>query len=354
MAIPHRVDTLARRWIGALATLTGTALLGACAGTTTAPAGAGPLSIAEQGSFFVGGSDRASNTLSDVPGFAPVGTVSVDQMYVRYQVPEKSSGPPLVFVHGCCLTGKTWESTPDGRMGWDEAFLRRGHPTYVVDQAARGRSAADPSPIVAVKLGQQTPHSLPVIFSAGRESAWSIFRFGPHYPKAFDGMRYPLEAQGQLWKQMVPDLSRALPTPNPTVAALSQLSARLGLAVLVSHSQSGPYPFQVVTQDRTGVAGIVSIEPVSCPSPDSDMQPYARLPILVLWGDYTADSPFWAPRVKACADFVKAANAAGARARQVMLADEGMPGQTHMLMQDRNSLQIADWLAAWMRGHWPR
>ena len=49
--------------------------------------------------------------------------------------------PPLVLIHGCCLTGKTWETTPDGRMGWDEYLVRRGFPTYVIDQAWRGRSA---------------------------------------------------------------------------------------------------------------------------------------------------------------------------------------------------------------------
>ncbi len=31
-----------------------------------------------------------------------------------------------------------------------------------------------------------------------------------------------------------------------------------------------------------------------------------------------------------------------------MLADVGMPGASHMLMQDRNSLQVADWLLGWI------
>ncbi|MFC7556855.1 hypothetical protein ACFQU7_38550 [Pseudoroseomonas wenyumeiae] len=82
---------------------------------------------------------------------------------------------------------------------------------------------------------------------------------------------------------MVPDWANAMPTPNPTVPALSELAVRLGSTVLVSHSQSGIYPFQTAALNRQGIAGIVSIEPGSCPSATGDMKPYATLPILVLW-----------------------------------------------------------------------
>jgi pimeloyl-ACP methyl ester carboxylesterase len=343
----------AHRLLARTLAATAVLLMVAC-GTVSAPRGLdSPLTLAGQGSFFVGGRELKSETLSAVPGFSPEGTITVDQMYVRYQLPDRIAGRPIVLIHGCCLTGKTWESTPDGRMGWDEFFLRQGHSVYVIDQAARGRSAADPSAIVAARQGKLPSGHLPAIFSAGREGAWTIFRFGPAYPQTFPGMKYPLEAQAELWKQMVPDLSRALPNPNPTVPALSQLAGRIGGAVLLAHSQSGPYPFQAAALDRQGIAGIVSIEPVACPSATADMTPYKGLPILVLWGDYVNNSPFWAPRVKACGDFVRAASAAGAKAQMVMLADEGMPGQSHMLMQDRNSLQVAQWLDRWIAGHAP-
>src|SRR5262245_15067376 len=46
----------------------------------------GPLVIASQGSFFVGGRDVYSETLSTLPAFPPNGTITVDQMYVHYQI----------------------------------------------------------------------------------------------------------------------------------------------------------------------------------------------------------------------------------------------------------------------------
>ena len=45
------------------------------------------------------------------------------------------------MIHGGSQTGTNFTGTPDGREGWAQYFLRRGHAVYVVDQVARGRSA---------------------------------------------------------------------------------------------------------------------------------------------------------------------------------------------------------------------
>ncbi len=137
--------------------------------------------------------------------------------------------------------------------------------------------------------------------------------------------------------------------PNPTVPGLSELAKRLKGAVLVSHSQSGIYPFQTAALDRTGIRALVAIEPAACPDPaKDDLAPYKDLPILVLFGDYVDASPRWAPRLKQCRSFVAAANAAGGRAELILLPEIGIHGNSHMLMQDKNSLDIADWLAGWI------
>lgn len=333
-------DLLAR-----LAALALTLVLAACAAPGNV---AGPLSIDRQGSFFIGGRAVKSDTLSTLPAYASAGTVTVDQMYVRYQVPTGASRLPLTLIHGCCLTGKTWETTPDGRMGWDEYFVRRGHPVYVVDQVSRGRSAANATAVTAVRAGKRPAADTPPVFMAGQEAAWAIFRFGPEYPKVFPGMLFPLEAIDEFWKQMVPDWIGTLPTPNPTVPALSELAGRLGSTVLVSHSQSGIYPFQTIARSEAGIAGIVSIEPGTCPAADGDLKPYLKVPILILWGDYVDLSSRWAPRLKACRAFAEAATRAGGRVENVVLPELGMKGGSHMLMQDRNSLEVADWLYAWI------
>ena len=78
----------------------------------------GPLTIASQGSFFVGGEKKQ---LPQPPAGSPGaafggGEIMVHQMYVQYQIPARGERHvPVVMVHGCCLSSKTWETTPDGR-----------------------------------------------------------------------------------------------------------------------------------------------------------------------------------------------------------------------------------------------
>jgi pimeloyl-ACP methyl ester carboxylesterase len=308
-----------------------------------------PLTIAKQGSFFVGGRDITSDTLSTLPQADPKGTVTVEQMYVQYQVPVRPSSTSVVFIHGCCLTGAEWETTPDGRMGWAEYFVRKGFPTYVVDQAARGRSAANAASVGAVKTGKLPPDALPSGFSVGREFAWALFRFGPRYPEAYPGLQFPLEAQDELWKQMVPDWAYSMSTPNPTVPSLGLLSGRLGKTVLISHSQSGIYPFQAVAGGADGIAAIVAVEPTACPAANLDAKRYATIPILLLYGDFIVESPPWAAHYAACKAFAASVNAAGGHVDVVETTQLGMHGNSHMLMQDRNNLKIADVVTDWIK-----
>jgi pimeloyl-ACP methyl ester carboxylesterase len=308
----------------------------------------GPTTVTKQGSFFVGGKDIESNTLSTIPAYAQSGTITVDQMYVRYQTPLNAKKNSVVLIHGCCLTGTTWETTPDGRIGWDEYFLKRGYPTYVIDQSGRGRSAVDATAMNAVKMNKESPDELPIVFAASHESVWAGFRFGPEYPKVYENMQYPIASQKGLWQQMVSDWAYSLPTPNPTVPALSQLAKQLNKTVLISHSQSGIYPFQAAAMSNEGISGIISIEPAQCPAADGDLTPYTKIPFMVMFGDYIERSPRWVPRLKACREFVQKTNQAGGRAELLVLPEIGIKGNTHMLMQDSNSIQIADILASWI------
>src|SRR5580765_1315110 len=99
-----------------------------------------PLVLKAQGSFFIGG-EKVEQTAGELGDLGPGGHISINQMYVRYMVPQSGAGNvPVVMVHGATLTGKSWETTPDGRMGWDEYFVRHAYPVYVPDQVGRGRS----------------------------------------------------------------------------------------------------------------------------------------------------------------------------------------------------------------------
>ena len=167
---------------------------------------------------------------------------------------------PVVMVHGCCLSSKTWETTPDGRMGWDEYFLRQDRSVYLADQVSRARSGFDSTVIGAVKSGAQPPSALPDVLSASHQVAWTVFRFGPRFGEAFPDGQFPIEAVDELYKQMIPDLNALLPTPNPTWTNMAALAKQLNGAVLMGHSESGFFPEQAALIDASGIRGMISIE----------------------------------------------------------------------------------------------
>ena len=114
----------------------------------------GPVTLEDQGSFFVGGvakiTDYATIPVAPPGQQAPPPTpqqITIGQMYVQFQTPAKRSAPgwPVIMVHGSTHTGAALESTPDGREGWYPYFVRKGVSTYVVDQSGRGRSGFDQS-----------------------------------------------------------------------------------------------------------------------------------------------------------------------------------------------------------------
>jgi hypothetical protein len=310
----------------------------------------GPLSLASEGSFFIGGQNETTNGLSYPP--TTNATWTLYQMYVQYQRPAKVSHLPITLIHGCCLTGKTWETTPDGRMGWYEYFTRQHYPTYMVDQVFRGRSGFDPSTINQVKGGLLPPSALLTEFTAGHELAWTIFRFGLTYPNAFPGIQYPMQAaapNGEFWKQMVPDLNGALPQPNPTLTNLSQLSINLAGTVLLSHSESGIFPFQTAGINTQGIAGIVAVEPGQCTNLNASA--VAKIPSLILYGDYVSQFPNWAASLAACTAFAAQVTALGGDITVLQLPNIGIHGNSHMMMQDLNNLQVAHVINDWIVQH---
>jgi len=194
-----------------------------------------PLVLKAQGSFYIGG-ERVAQTRDELGNLGPDGHITVNQMYVRYMVPQAVDEKlPVVMVHGATLTGKSWETTPDGRMGWDEYFVRNGHPVYVPDQVGRGRSGFNQAIFNNVRAGSAAPTKQPEWFRFSDEGVWPNFRFGPKPGEPFSDSQFPLAAVDELSKQAVPDMSRGLPTPTPTIKALSDLSAQLKGAVLMGH-----------------------------------------------------------------------------------------------------------------------
>jgi pimeloyl-ACP methyl ester carboxylesterase len=316
-----------------------------------------PLVLKAQGSFFVGG-EKVQQTQGELGNLGPGGHITVNQMYVRYMVPQGGEGNvPVVMVHGATLTGKSWETTPDGRMGWDEYFVRKGHPVYVPDQVGRGRSGFNQAVFNNVRAGAVPSASQPVFLRFSDEGVWPNFRFGASAGRPYSDSQFPVAAVDQLSKQGVPDVSRGgVPMPNPTFKALSDLAGQLKGAVLMGHSQSGSFPLEAALIAPAVTRGLVLVEPGICPPgyTAEQVSTLAKVPILVVFGDHrdTATGiptlPSWQTRFEACQALIARLRTAGGQAEMLNPPERGIRGNSHMIRQDRNNLQIADLILQWI------
>ncbi len=131
----------------------------------------------------------------------------------------------------------------------------------------RGRSGVNQAVFNDVRAGSTPPGNLPNILRFSDESVWPNFRFGAKPGAPFPDSQFPVGAVDELSKQGVPDLSfGGIPAPNPTLRALSELAVQLNGAVLMGHSQSGPFPLAAALLNPSAAKGLVLIEPGRCPA----------------------------------------------------------------------------------------
>lgn len=317
-----------------------------------------PLVLKAQGSFFVGG-EKVEQTAGELGDLGSGGHITVNQMYVRYMIPQSGDrNVPVVMVHGATLTGKSWETTPDGRMGWDEYFVRKDHPVYVPDQVGRGRSGFNQAIVNDARAGSKPPTELPVWLRFSDEGVWPNFRFGATAGQPFPDSQFPVAAVDELSKQGVPDMSRGT-TSAFTIKAISELAAQLNGAVVMGHSQSGVISLQAALLNPRAMRGLVLLEPGSCPATytGDEITALATVPILIVFGDHRDNPtglptlPTWQARYEMCQALIARIKGAGGQADLLAPPDRGIRGNSHMIMQDKNNLQIADLILKWIDEH---
>lgn len=323
------------------------------------------LVLKDQGSFAVGGDVITNPGTFNPITLTPDGqTIHGDHAYVQFQIPPDARKLPLVMWHGGGQMAKTWETTPDGRDGFQNIFLRRGFSTYILDQPRRGRAGRglegttiDP----AAGRGEQE------IFIRFRLGIW------PDYFPRVQFSRDP-DALDQWYRQQTPDTG---PSDETVITdAVVALFEKIGPATLLSHSASG-YPGWLTAIESENVKSIVSYEPVGwvfpegevpttistaggdiegTPVPLDDFEKLTTIPIQIVYGDFVPEEPsiypgidIWRGRLETSALFVDAVNAHGGDAELLHLPEAGVFGNTHFPMSDLNNVKVADLLFNYLK-----
>lgn len=321
------------------------ALICAAAIAVLRPAmGAEPPALREQGSFFINGQViKTENPGGDAPG----GRIVVNQMYVEYAKPKKQKhgAAPIIMIHGSGHTGKTYDTTPDGREGWRQHFLRKGYTVYVIDHVGRARSGWNAEPInQAQTKGDATLIPKGGVVQFTYERAWGVFRFGPKPDEWWPDSKFPQKHLDQYMAQLVPNSEVTLAQPSGrTVAALVALLDKIGPAMIMVHSQSGIYGTQTALARPDLVKALISVEGRSgCNLNSEQIKIMTRVPWLNVAGDHGWNGE------EECRKAVASVANAGGKAALLATYEKGVPGNTHMMMMDYNNLQVADWTDEWI------
>jgi pimeloyl-ACP methyl ester carboxylesterase len=297
----------------------------------------------------------------------PAGHLQQGQMYVEWMAPAEVTKPfPVVLIHGGGGQGTDWLVTADGRPGWAYRFAAEGYAVYVVDRPGHGRS----------------PHHVHALGALGAPATSEVagFLFAP--ADAPDHTQWPWGRSAgdpeleQIAAGMASLLEDSELSQRLDGEAIGSLLERLGRSIVVTHSAGAPAGWLALNAHSEGVAALVAIEPMGPPFADFPGAP--ALP----WG-LTATRLLLEPPASSPADLggtidgrrivgfdrapilVVAAGAsgfgravspvvteflvtAGADASYLNLADQGIEGNGHALMIERNSdeaiVPILEWI----------
>jgi len=326
-----------------------------------------PIVIQEQGSFTAGGSTLTNSgefVFSDLWNQSGQ-TAYGDNAFVRYQIPVSAKKFPLVFLHGGGQSMKTWETTPDGREGFANIFLRRGFSVYLVDQPRRGDAGFTLSSGDAIT---------PMYYD---RTMFTLFRLG-RWPEYYDDTQFPKDPASleNFYRQGTPNTG---PLDFGVISdAMSAVLSKTGPAILVTHSQGGGAGWFTALKSEN-IRAIVAYEPGGSPRlfpegevPDAiptsfgliegtaipleDFKKFTRFPIVIFYGDHIADKPTdnygadqWRGELAMGRAFAELVNKYGGDCKVIHLPEIGIKGNTHFMFSDLNNIEIADLLSKWLK-----
>ena len=291
-------------------------------------------------------------------------------MFVEWEAPAEVTKPlPIVLVHGGTYQNLEWLDTPDGRPGWAQRFQEAGYAVLLVDRPGHGRSPYHPEIVGPTGPPFSYERAREVYFAPEAEAKQTQWPFSPEDTATYDDF---LAGYG-------PMPANLADSEDMDADRLARLLDRIGPAIVITHSASGPDGWLVADRRPGLVAAIVSIEPMGPPFADTPgigalawgltaapvtydpsrltpegvkaaapetlrMPALVGLPIAVVTGETSHFAPF-GPKI------VEFLRHAGAAAELLNLPDHGIHGNGHGLIYEKNSDAALQPVLQWLEQH---
>lgn len=319
-----------------------------------------PTRTVRRGHLWIAGDRIALNGLTYQRG----------PLFAEWEAPEVVTRPwPIVLVHGGGYQGTEWLDTPDGRPGWAQRLVEAGYPVVIVDRPGQGRS-----PFHVDTIGPMGP---PFAYETGRAIYFPVDGGPTHTQWPFDpadeaAMDEFIAGYGPLPADLA--LSQDMEADR-----LTRLLDRIGPAILLTHSASGPVGWLVADRRPGLVRAIVAVEPMGPPFADISnigtlawgltatplaydppvsspeevraaapgmlrLPALAGLPIVAVTAEASAFAAASAPAIERLRE-------AGAAAELLHLPDHGVRGNGHGLIYEKNSDEALQPVLRWLDRH---
>jgi pimeloyl-ACP methyl ester carboxylesterase len=350
-----------------------------------------PLVLRAHGIFWAGGkvvkrTQTGTESAGDRKDLAYSNQdVLVGQAYVEYFIPQRlrsgKSTPPIVLVPGGTLIGAHFLTTPDGREGWADYFVRKGYPVYILDLPGRGRAGFNPDKFNNVRAGNAPPDSQPPI-GVWDSSGWLEWNTGslpapshgprdpscigndardPNAPSVYcNGDRMPaLDPEG--YKHWLGALVPEVPVDGGPTPGVTAALEKIGPAIVIGHSAGGTLVGRIANERPELFKAAIGIEPQgTCMlTPRDPIKGLAKVPTFSIHGINQVGRPDTPP----CLDSYERIKKAGGDATYLSLPklpsspvfdripQKNIWGNDHIMMWDDNSDQIASVLMEWIDRH---
>jgi pimeloyl-ACP methyl ester carboxylesterase len=355
-----------------------------------------PLVIKHHGIFWAGGTIRTRTQQgTETSGSVQVPIAGnlelVNQLYVEYYIPQAPKGPPkppIFMVPGGGLISVHYLTTPDGREGWADYFLRLGYPVYMIDPPGRGRagwSVDQYNDFINGVPGTPKPPTL----GRSDSSQWLEWNtgptfgvWGPHDPSCTgddnrgslhiycNGDQMPKDQESlKHWLGALVQTGPSGGGNDAYIAAIQKIMAyHKSKVIYLGHSAGGSTGGQLANAHPELFEALIALEPAAgCPFTGTldQLAGLKQVPLLSLHGINQVGRP----TTPGCLDAYDAINAAGGDATFFSLLllpnDPRFPfysriplnhqfddwGTDHLMFWDTSSDKVAGVVADWLENH---
>jgi pimeloyl-ACP methyl ester carboxylesterase len=272
------------------------------------------------------------------------GSFYTNDAYVNYILSKnKSEAAAIVMVPGLNLSTYIYSTTPDGRKGWAELFADKGYDVYMVndpkfDFATGGFIAPYTIPINGKTA---TPGSV----QGWQTDIWRRWGFGNSEGNPYPDALFPTDSFAA-FERNYPFLgSSNIAYEDAIQSVIDTIGSKVWL---LAHSAGTQPVVKAATQKKALINGLILIEPAG--PPDSTNFPDLNgMHMFGVYGDYIS-SRNQTNRKLSTESAASLFNNAGGIADVVSLPeDSSVFGNSHILMQDKNSEYIFDIIDQWLK-----